>query len=264
MIKKIITTTTLLAASAALANAACVAYTFNLENQISGTTGNIALTGKPDDPVSAETVVNTTTMSALGDSAQFTVSIDKGRIWEVGIDSTNLSTLAGNSYAQSILSNAGISSDNITSLTQGTQCGDANGTTTFKVTGLSASTNYTVTMLLSPTITGSGYKPTVSWDGGTLVSGEYAYGGSGKQTLATGATSFTLESLSAVSLTLTTDSSGAFNIKIKNNGDGQSNNGKAAIGLFAISDAIPEPSAFSLLAGLGAIALTVSRRRRKN
>jgi len=264
MIKKIITTTTLLAASVALANAASVAYTFNLGNQISGTTSNIALTGEPKDGrVSTETVVNTTTMSALGDSAQFTVSINQGKIWKVDIDSTNLSTLAGNSYAQSILSNAGISSGNITSLTQGTQCGASTGATNIKVTGLSANTNYTVSMLLSPTITGTSYQTTVSWDGGTLVSGEYAYGGSGKQTLATGATSFTLESLSAVSLTLTTDSSGAFNIKLQNNGD-SSTSAKAAIGLFAISDAIPEPSAFSLLAGVGALALTVSRRRRKN
>jgi len=262
MIKKIITTTTFLVASVALANAASVAYTFNLGSQISGTTGNIALTSTPSEAVSSETVVNTTTMSVFGTSAQFTVSIDKGKIWSADIDSTNLSTLASNSYAQSILSTAGISSSNITSLSKGTQCGNPNGLTTFKVSGLSANTVYTVTMLLSPTITGSGKNTTVSWDGGTLVSGEYAYESSAKQTLSAGASSFTLTNLSAVSLTLTTDSSGAFNIKIQNNGDGTSNNAKTAIGLFAISDAIPEPSAFSLLAGIGAIALAVSRRRK--
>jgi len=39
---------------------------------------------------------------------------------------------------------------------------------------------------------------------------------------------------------------------------------KPGFALIAISDSIPEPSAFSLLAGIGAIALAVSRRRRKH
>ena len=40
--------------------------------------------------------------------------------------------------------------------------------------------------------------------------------------------------------------------------------GNGTLGILAISSAIPEPSAFGLFAGLGALALVSSRRRRKS
>lgn len=142
--------------------------------------------------------------------------------------------------------------------------GAQTATTTFAVTGLIANTTYTVTMLVGALDANGSATGTakISWDTGTLVSGRYAYGASATQTLSASDTSTTLANLSAVELKITTDSNGAFNIKLYN-GDSDNSGSKTSIGFFAITgDVIPEPSAFGLLAGVGALALAASRRRR--
>lgn len=256
MTKKIITAATLFAASSALASAASVVYTFNLTTTIPEATVNISCN---DGRTSYEQE-----MTDLGDNAKFSVS--GGSQWQMATDSNknpfdNITTLASNIYAQKNFSNAGISSSSISSITQGV--GDGNGTastTTYAFTGLTSNTTYRVTLLVGGSKSGGSGVGKISWDTGTLVSGNYAYDESAQTLIASTETQLVLSSLSAIELLLTTDSNGAFNIKLYNNSSKNSGS-KTGLGLLAVSS-VPEPSAFGLLAGIGALALAVSRRRR--
>jgi len=252
MTKKVITAAAFLAASTMLANAASVLYTFNLgESSISEATVNISINDGRGS--------YTQSMDDLKENANF--NMGTGSFWKMDDGknpfSSSISTLAGNSFAKEILTTGtGLQGDSISKLIQGVHNGNANTTTTFAVTGLDTNTDYTVTLLVGGnTSDGSGGK--ISWDGATFNGGEYAYGGSAKTTIGKDSTELQLDNLSAVQLKFTTGAdSGSFNIKLYNSTQ------KTGIGLLAIST-IPEPSAFGLLAGLGAIALAVSRRRRR-
>jgi len=262
MTKKVITAAAFLAASTMLANAASVLYTFNLETNAvpSGVTANINCNDGRES--------YTQGMNGLGNSAQF--SFSGGNQWQIATDNSknpfeNISTLASNNSAKEILQRAGLNSSEIIKITQGV--GDGNGTssiTTYAVTGLTANATYTVTMIIGGSKSGGSGVGKISWDTGTLVSGKYAFGDSAETLITNTGSSLVLSSLSAVELTITADSSGEFNIKLYNNAS-ENSGSKTGLGLFAISSsAIPEPSAFGLLAGLGAIALAVSRRRRRS
>lgn len=257
MTKKIITAATLFAASSALASAASVVYTFNLTTTIPEATVNISCN---DGRTSYEQG-----MTGLGDNAKFSVS-GGGQQWMMATDNNrnpfdDITTLANNTYAQGIFSNAGIASSSISSITQGV--GDGSGTpatTNYAFTGLTSNTTYMVTLIVGGSKGGGSGVGKISWDTGTLVSGKYAYGESAQTTIASTETQLVLSSLSAIELLLTTDSSGTFNIKLYNH-SGDNYGSKTGLGLLAVSS-VPEPSAFGLLAGIGALALAVSRRRR--
>jgi len=258
MIKKIITTTTILAASVALANAACVAYTFsNTSNtQATGAT-NISVTGGPSSIDATKTKLSETFLG----NASLTITAEGG---QKKLFANSQNSIIGSDIGdtgRSLLTSANPAlTGGVSGITYGLHNGAAGAAASvvFTATGLAASTDYTITMIVKPASTSSA----ISWTGGNLVSGSYVVGsGSTATTISTG-TSVTIGSTTetAVSLKLTTDANGGFTITFPNI-DGA----KTEIGYFAISGpTVPEPSAFSLLAGLGALALTVSRRRRKN
>jgi len=260
--KKLFSVVAILAASTMLANAASVAFTFNLGEgaTIDGVT-NLAAEGlgNGSGQSASNLLANETqeTMNNLGENASLSVSLTTGKLWgkQGGSNPTpfTTTTLSSNPDALSIL---GLTAGNLQKINYGMQDAAGGAQTTFNVTGLNANTTYNVSLLIG---IASGSSAQISWDTGNLVSGLYAYGASATQTIS--GTSYTFQSSQvpvAVSLKITTDASGAFNVSMKNDGSS-----KSSIGYFGISDmTIPEPSAFGLLAGLGAIALAVSRRRR--
>jgi len=266
MIKKIITTTTLLVASVALANAACVAYTFcnNTTTQATGAT-NISVTGGPPSIGASATKLSETFLgsASLTITAQGTSTNNKlfanvsDNISGSYIGTTGLGLLTTENPALT----GGVSgiSHGLQHSTTG-----AGNSVVFTVAGLAASTDYTVTMIVKPASTSSA----ISWTGGSLVSGSYVVGSNSTVTTISTGTSVTIGSTTeaAVSLKLTTDANGGFTITFPGSGgSGGTDSTRTVIGYFAISGStVPEPSAFSLLAGIGAIALAVSRRRRKH
>lgn len=234
----------LLAASAALADAACIAYVFT-QDGIPGTTNITDTTVTPITKSLADT---------FGGSASLTIQPSSGKLFgNQTIDASGLSDTAVSLLTET---NSELTSDGVKGIAKGLQTGAGGASVSFVVSGLSANTDYTVTMLVSAGTTSG----TVSWSGGTLVSGSYASTGDAT-TISEDTTSFSVGTTSAlsVSLTLTTDSTGSFTITAPaNNNSGN----KTQVGYFAISDAIPEPSAFGLFVGIGALALAATRRRR--
>jgi len=264
--KKLFSVAAFLAASTMLANAVSVAFTFNLGDNatIDGVT-NLAADGLgngPGSPASGLLADSTKeTMKKLGNNASLSVSLSTGKLWgkEGGSNPTpfTTTTLSSNADALSIL---GLTADNLQKIKWGAHDAAGGATTTFNVTGLEANTTYNVSLLIGIK---EGSYAQIFWDTGTLVSGRYAYGESATQTISGSDTSYTFQSSQvpvAVSLEITTNASGAFNVGMKNY-DGA----KSSIGYLGISTtAIPEPSTFGLLAGVSAIALAVSRRRRRS
>jgi len=251
MTKKVITAAAFLAASTMLANAASVAFTFDLTDVPTGAT-NITTHNQP----SFTQTIGSVTLTGSSNAGNF-YKLENG---SNPFTESNLNTLTSNSQAMELLTAAGLSSTNeVKKITTGTHTGNSSGTYTLAVSGLTANTDYTVTLLIGGN-NSTGANGKISWDGASFNGGSYAFGNSAKTTITNSETEITLPSLAAVQLKFTTTDSGSFNIKLYN---GQSST-KTGVGLFAISgSAIPEPSAFGLLAGLGAIALAVSRRRRR-
>jgi len=257
MTKKVITAAAFLAASTMLANAASVLYTFNLTDVPSNVTANINCN---DGRTTMEQE-----MTTLKSGAKWSFSSSAGGTWNSSTVynpfSNNISTLASNIEAQAMFSTVGINADDISKLTDGFHTGNASGTSTFTVSGLDTNTTYVVTMLVGSVANNTKFN--IKWSGGEFEGGSYAYENSAKTLITTAETSLASENLSVVELKLKTGSeNGNFTITLENGGSANSG-GKTAVGLFAVST-IPEPSAFGLLAGLGAIALAVSRRRRRS
>lgn len=257
MIKKIVTVTTLLAASATLASAASVAYTFSnaTTTQATGAT-NVQVTNGP-----ASLDDTKTNLGGTFTGASLVISAEGGqqKLYANAtgaISGSNVGTTALN-----LLKSANSSLDSVSSITLGLQNGSGSDAAyvSFAVTGLTANTNYTVSFLVKAASTSSN----ITLANGSFVEGSYVTGteSTTNSISLTSGTSFVLASTTetAVLLKVTTDASGAFTIKFQS-----AASAKTTIGYFGISDsAIPEPSAFSLLAGVGALALTVARRRRR-
>lgn len=257
MIKKIVTITTLLAASATLASAASVAYTFSNADttQASGAT-NVKVTSGPTS------LDNTTTnLGGTFTGASLVISAKGGekKLFANAADAISGSNVG--TTALDLLKSVNSSLDSVSGITLGLQngSGSTSAYVSFAATGLTANTGYTVSFLVKAASTSSN----ITLENGSFVEGSYVTGTeSTTNSISLTDTSFVLASTTetAVLLKVTTDDSGAFTIKFQN-----ANNAKTTIGYFGISDsAIPEPSAFSLLAGVGALALTVARRRRRS
>lgn len=256
-IKKIITVTTLLAASATLASAASVAYTFSNMNttQATGAT-NVQVTGGPGSLDGTKTNLNGTFTDA-----SLVISAEGGSKKLFANEANTISGSTVGTTALNLLKSANSSLDSVSGITLGLQngTGATNAYVSFAVTGLTANTDYTVSFLVKAANTSSN----ITLANGSFVKGSYVTGTDNTtNSISLTGTSFMLASTTetAVLLKVTTDASGAFTIKFQN-----ANGSKTTIGYFGISDsAIPEPSAFSLLAGVGALALTVARRRRRS
>jgi len=256
MLAKILAATSaLFATSATLANAPSVAYTFNLGSDVpAGVTKNLSVRG-------VDEFSETGTMeSAFGSGAKFSISRNAGKLNAVALDTTTLG-----SDAIGLLATAGIASSDVSKITTGVQDGQACCMVSFGISGLEAGTEYTLTFLIEPTASetdGTTKSSYINWDSGYLISGKYA-GASGSTTLKSGNASIILTETAVVQLNIKMKSGGYFYFGVSN-GHGATA-GKSSLGFLSIAKtaSIPEPSAFSLLAGLGTIAFAVSRRRRE-
>jgi len=290
MIKKIITTTTLLAATAALANAATVVFTTNSES-VTGSTEKIVLnkTGNSGSTGISQTTTNNTytyTASTKFDGSNALTLAYKLSSTKCWTEAKSLSTNTNSALTNSFSSASGLSlSDYAGQNYYGGGGGGTSATLTFS--GLKANTQYRVSFvagardenntagtltlttgsLFSTTEGGGSFYGSLSGtdttnvtsfdssNGISLASVQYTTETSSTDTNANAKKTVPTVASTAISVVVTSDSNGTLVFHATS---------KPGFALIAISDSIPEPSAFSLLAGLGALALTVSRRRRKN
>lgn len=238
--KKLFTCAALLAASAALSSAASV-VSYDLST-VSGV------------PSSTDT---TYSIGEIGTLLDETVSLTwnstgSAKIWANSSDSTTVA----NSYAVAALNELGVTAISVGDTVTTSGYGAGSATQTLVVSGLTAGDTYTIAVVVGCGVGTATY----SISDGTLVS--YTYYELSSET-DTGTSSSDDED---VSLSLEVSTSDAYlvvaditaddNGEISIQGVGST---KAAFGLFAI---VPEPSAFALLAGVGALAFAASRRRR--
>lgn len=254
--KNIIAITSLLAAGTALANATVLSFSENA----SGTTC-----------VSVD--LNSTDLTTIVGSADFLgeysghldiYRISGGKHW-LG-DVSNSATWS-NESAFSILENqTGLSSDSVKALDKYLFPGWADGGIDLRLSRLTAGQTYTVTLLVGTVLTGSsasGLTSQLSLTKGSFINGVSASltgEGSAEMSLSgTNLASRTSSSLYDVySMNIAADTNGEIQLTLPSaNGDGTSSMKQALLLM-----SIPEPSAFGLLAGLGALALVASRRRR--
>lgn len=241
--KKLLTCAALLAASAALSSAASV-VSYDLST----------LTGVPS---SAGT---TYSIGEIGTLLDETVSLTwnctgSAKIWKNSDDSTTVE----NSYAVAALNELGVTAISVGDIVTTSGYGAGSATQTLVVSGLTAGDTYTIAVVVGCN-TGTA---TYSISGGTLVSYTYYELSSDSDE---GTSSSDSSSDDEVVLSLEVSPSDAYLVvaDITADDDGTISiagvgSTKAAFGLFAI---VPEPSAFALLAGVGALAFAASRRRR--
>lgn len=238
MIKNILATATLVAASAALAGAATVAFhasstgfseTLNLSGVL-GTTGA---------SVSLYTGFETATL---------TVTAASGTFWSATPDTSSWT----NTTALSVLSEYGISVDGIAGAAQ---IGAGSTSTYLTFTGLTAGQTYTIAVVIAEM---AGTASAFSISSGTLVSGTYYSLTDTSDTGTDFTSSFSITGSSTdsadnagtvVVVDVTADTNGTIQITYSNKGT-------------IVAAYIPEPSTFGLLAGVGALALVAARRRR--
>jgi len=284
MIKKIITTTTLLAASVALANAATVVFTTN-NGSVTGSTEKIVLNkmGDSGSTGSNSTTTNNTytyTASTKFDGSNALTLAYKLSSTKCWVEAKSLSTNTNSALTNSFSSASGLSLSDYAG--QNYYGGGGGGTTaTLTFSGLKANTQYRVSFVAGARDENN-TAGTLTLTTGSLFStteGGGSFYGSLSGTDTTNVTSFdSSNGISLASVQYTTDTtstkksvptvaSTAISVVVTSDSNGTlvfNATNKPGFALIAISDSIPEPSAFSLLAGLGALALTVSRRRRKN
>ena len=239
--KKLFTCAALLAASAALSSAASVvSYDLSTLNAV---------------PSSTDT---TYSIGEIGTLLDETISLTwnctgSAKIWTNSGDSTTVA----NTYAVAALGELGVTAISVGDTVTTSGYGSGNATQTLVVSGLTAGDTYTIAVVVG---CGSG-TATYSISAGTLVS--YTY----YQLSANEEGSSSSEDDEEVSLSLTVSGTGNAYLVVADvtaDEDGEisiqgAGSTKAAFGLFAI---VPEPSAFAMLAGVGALAFAASRRRR--
>lgn len=237
--KKLLTCAALLAASAALSSAASV-VSYDLS-----TVGSV--------PSTSDT---TYSIGEIGTLLDETVSLTwnctaSAKIWKNSDDSTTVL----NAYAVAALNELGVTAISVGDTITTSGYGSGGATQTLVVSGLTAGDTYTIAVVVGCSLTAATY----SISGGTLVSYTYY-----QLSVDEDGTSSSDED---VSLSLTVSSTGDAYLVVADitaDEDGTISiegvgSGKAAFGLFAI---VPEPSAFALLAGVGALAFAASCRRR--
>jgi len=289
MIKKIITTTTFLAASVALANAATVVFTTN-SGSVTGATEKIQLnktgnSGSAGDSTSTTNNTYTYTASSTKFDGSTTLKLEykvsSGKCWATA---KSLDTNTNTALTSAFSSASGLSlGDYAGQIFYGSGAGSSTATLTFS--GLKAHTQYRVSFVSGARDDNAG---TLTLTTGSLFStteGGGSFYGSLSGTDTTSVSSFdSSNGISLASVQYTTESSStnatnannktvptvastAISVVVTSTSEGKlvfNATNKPGFALIAISDSIPEPSAFSLLAGIGAIALAVSRRRRKH
>jgi len=289
MIKKIITTTTLLAASVALANAATVVFTTNNESVTGATekiqlssTGNSGSAGSDSNTTNNTYTYTASTTKFDGSNAlKLEYKVSSGKCWATA---KSLNTNTNTTLTSAFSSASGLSlSDYAGKTFYGSGAGETTATLTFS--GLKANTQYRVSFV-SGARDESNSAGTLTLTTGSLFStteGGGSFYGSLSGSNTTSVSSFdSSNGISLTSVQYTTDTNSAANanektvptvastaisVVVTSSSEGKlvfNATSKPGFALIAISDSIPEPSAFSLLAGIGAIALAVSRRRRKH
>ena len=233
MFKNIIATTALLAASAALASA--VTVTFNSSNTVADAT-NYAANGS-----SAGTYTVATGTLSNGETVTVSLTESVGTIYVGSATATTFSDSAVSLLAEYDID---IDGQSIT----GIEGGQGQNTLTVTFSGLTEGETYTVIAIVGD---GAGTASTISFTNGTLVSGTYYSATSDDST----GTSFS-SSISATSAVYVVVA------EVEADSDGTIAYSVTTKGVMYLAAIIPEPSAFGLLAGVGALALAASRRRR--
>ena len=251
--KKHISIAALLVAGTSLANAGTASFTFN--SPIDGATNITVNSG------STETI--TGSLDTVVSGAKFELS-QGGDSWDsvkgdiISFYNTPSSVRWNNDVLLSEISSvSGVSVEALKTITQG-----VGNYFTFKnpqvvtLSGLDANTEYSITTIWGPV--NNSWK--LDFTQGTFVEGHYGY-------VCSSGNSSDVEWEKFEELSGPSSGFKWYGVKtvVRSDGTGTisfNTSSRSEISFLSVST-IPEPSAFGLLAGLGALALTVSRRRRK-
>jgi len=262
--KKLITAAAMLAASTAFTHAASVFFTFNEDSLLDGITKNISANSTIDESLIPKNISSVEEdLSAINDGAKFSCALTHSNSFFKTLQNS-LTNKLDSTVIDALSSATGLSSSTISAISK---CAGNYYETelTITLTGLQADEQYTVSTICSFNIgqndTGNG-NGSFALTAGNFISGNY--GKSTWQEAESGTLALADDSQLpfAAAMVVTPNSEGTISFKLWTGSDiNATGNSGTQIAFFGIST-IPEPSAFGLLAGLGAIALAVSRRKR--